>query len=498
MQESAHIRKVETRSFSGTGGAVIFSLRYTDAGQKDITDRIIRLFAENSVPLDIAISASVNGNRKENTDFLIQYTDAGIVDINVDGHDVSWVDPDLPDAENTHANIKSQLARARWQIEYDFGTAPVACLVPEFSINKENYQVLQEADYKVLAVINTVDLPSSRQSVDWSGNEMLGGLYRLPIVATANYVKTSPVTKISKSEIVTITRDINEEIISAANSSIDSLGIAVIEIRPGDFLDQDNNINNTKIQQLNTLIRSIQQIGEIITFNGWDRYATKYIEVVPVTKRLPQNYHGGPAVIFRLDDVSKGWYEDTVEEIIKLFKRNGVPLDLGILANVEGTDSFAIPWLKKYIDDGDVGVSVHGWDWTYYQLDTTQSHMTYDDIKFKMLKARDQYLQYFGVAPVAFTVPTDYYDETGYRAIDDAGFKIFATHSANETNPSNIPVDFSGRKDPNGMYRIPTGSDVCEWDEVNQTWGDVIDISKPAGIQDYCRYHNAWTEVIYN
>lgn len=44
-------------------------------------------------------------------------------------------------------------------------------------------------------------------------------------------------------------------------------------------------------------------------------------EAIPIKQRIPQNYSGGPAIIFRLDDVSKVWYEDTVEEIIKLFKK---------------------------------------------------------------------------------------------------------------------------------------------------------------------------------
>jgi hypothetical protein len=112
------------------------------------------------------------------------------------------------------------------------------------------------------------------------------------------------------------------------------------------------------------------------------------------------------------------------------------------------------------------------------------------------MRARDQYLQYFGVKPVALTVPTDYCDDTGYRAIQDAGFKVFATQIAAEAHPSIVPVDCYGAKDPNGMYRIPTSEDVCVWD--NCTWGDVFDISRISAIPDYCTYHAAWDEVVYN
>jgi hypothetical protein len=203
-------------------------------------------------------------------------------------------------------------------------------------------------------------------------------------------------------------------------------------------------------------------------------------------------YNGGTTVIFRLDDVCQGWHEDTVEAIIKVFKNNGVPLDVGVISNVAGTDSFKIPWLQEYVDRGDVGISVHGFDWTYYQLDTTKSGFTFDYIKWKLMKARDQYLHYFGVSPVALTVPTDFFDEDGYKAIDEAGFKIFATQIEIEPHASaGEPVDYQGRPDRNGMYRIPTASDVSTWDAVNQTFGDPVDVSNLAATPDFCKYFSA-------
>jgi hypothetical protein len=56
-----------------------------------------------------------------------------------------------------------------------------------------------------------------------------------------------------------------------------------------------------------------------------------------------------------------------------------------------------------------------------------------------------------------------------------------------------VKVDFNGVKNQNGMYRIPTATDVCNWD--NCTWGDVFDISDIMAIADYCKYHAAWDIV---
>jgi hypothetical protein len=164
-----------------------------------------------------------------------------------------------------------------------------------------------------------------------------------------------------------------------------------------------------------------------------------------------------------------------------------------VISNANGADSFEIPWLKKYVDDGTVGISVHGYDWTFYQLDTTKSNLTYEYIKDKLSRARGQYLQYFGVLPVACTVPTDYFDATGYKAINAAGYKVFATQIKIETYPSTRPVDYFGRSDPNGMYRIPTAMDVCQWDDDNKTWGDVFDASGLPDIKDLCKNESATT-----
>jgi hypothetical protein len=235
-----------------------------------------------------------------------------------------------------------------------------------------------------------------------------------------------------------------------------------------------------------------------VTFNGWSRYASKYIGVAQAKSRVLPPYNGGPAVIFRLDDVTKDWYEDTVIALIELYKSNGVPLDCGVISNANEIDSYDLPWLKKYYDEGSVGISVHGFDWTYYQLDTIKSGLTYEQIKFKLQKARDLYLNYYGANPVAITAPTDYFDKNGYQAIEESGFKIFSTQSDVEPHPSAVPVDFNGRKDPMGMYRLPTAIDVCDWDQKNGRFTDPWDISKVAATKDYCKYYSALSTTMTN
>ena len=471
----AHVRKMQTPQYTGNRGAVIFSLNHVGDKRLAVTvDQIIRLFAENGVPLDIAVQPDDITKCQDLMSSLLVYEDAGIVDISISGEDINWLDIDSANIQSASAELKSQLSIARERVNGYFGAEATACVFPYEALNEYNYKALQAAGFKILSTRNVEDFIPSRRPVNWRANADPGGLYRLPI--------TSSVTNAPNPQ--------NEDtfILDAVNNSLDSMGIAVIEIDPTYSLGDDG---ASMVQQLSSLIKSVKGHIEIVTFDGWGRYAGKYL-VQSSSKRVLPPYDGGTAVIFRLDDVSKGWHEDVDEEIIKVFKSNGVPLDCGVVSNVNGTDSYQMPWLKKYVDDGDVGISVHGYDWTYYQLDTTKSGLTYDFIKYKLIKAQEQYLQYFSVFPVAVTVPTDYYDETGYKAVQAAGFKVFATQIFNDTHASNQPVDYSGRADTHGLYRIPTASDVSNWNTANNKFEGIIDISKLAARPDACKNYETY------
>lgn len=468
-----HVRDMETPAYTWKRGAIIFCMdRVGGSNLNGVADKIIRVFAENNAPLDVAIAPPADTKDQESLNGLIAYLDAGLIDISVDGQGFSWVDPDEENIQSVSTTLETQLVRARGQLASYFGTAPVACILPSESLNQDNYRIIQAAGLKILGTRYTKDSPPSILPLEWSGEVDRNGLYRLPIVGGVNYSVAPFIETAAFNESAA-----NNEILKLISKSVNSLGAAVIQIQPVSFMDTNPKAFTVKMQLLNSLVKSSQQLGEVVTFDGWNR----------ARHRILPTYGGGPSVIFRLDDVTRGWYEDTVQEIVELFKRNDVPLDCGVISNVFGTDSFEIPWLKKYVDDGTVGISVHGYDWTYYQLDTGKSDSTYEYIKDKLTRARGQYFQYYGVLPVAVTVPTDYFDATGYKAVNAAGYKVFATQVKVEFNPSTRPVDYYGRPDPDGMYRIPTAMDVSEWDSVNEKWGDTYDVSSLANIADFCK-----------
>jgi hypothetical protein len=493
---------MQTLSYEG-GDAVIFILDQIDDNKlENALGPIIRVFAENDVSLAVAVKAPGQGNNEDaNTRELTYFSDAGIIDTSIDGHSITWMKSQTPSASPEYKMFTAGLVKTRDQIKYIFGSPVFACLLPPAAINEANYSALQDSGFRVICYDDADALPPSIKPVLWSGKSDTGGLYRLPIVGQIDFSPES---------------DTSTKLYDAAKQSINNFGVAVIEVSITSILDGNKKPDPAKLLQLSTLIKSYKELGTITTLENWYRYITGCSpDSVGIKRPLPP-YNGGPVIIFRLDDVSKGNREEVVQEIIKLFKKNGVPLDCGVVSNANDTESYEMPWLKQYVDENAVGISVHGYDWTFYQLDISKNYLkqiednpcinvnaakaeaekaklSYEALKFKLIQARCKYLKYFGVNPVSFTVPTDFYDELGYKAIQDAGYKVFSVHNSVEPCPSIQPVDYNCRIDPaKGMYRIPTASDMCIW--YNCQWTDVINLDKPMKQKDYCIYIGALSE----
>ena len=497
-----HSRKMQTPPYEG-GGAVIFVLDQIGAGTPvNAVDRVVGIFAENDAALNVALKPpDLFDDQNADTKELSYFSDAGIIDTSIDGNSIAWMKPETSPASPEYKMLTASLVKTRDQLKYLFGSPIFACFVPPSAINEANYGAIQDSGLKVICYEDTDVFRPSIKPVSWTGTFDAGGLYRLPIVGKIDFSQNS---------------DTSIKLLDAAKQSINNLGVAIIEIPITSVLDGNNKPDPARLSQLSNLIKPFHQLGVITTLENWYGYITGCPPESAGIKRPLPPYNGGPVIVFRLDDVAKGYREEVVQEIIKLFQRNGVPLDCGVVSNINGTESYEIPWLKKYVDENAVGISVHGYDWTFYQLDISKNYLrqivdtpcidvntakaeaakarvSYEELKFKLIQARCKYLKYFGINPVSFTVPTDYYDELGYKAIQDAGYKVFSVHRSVETYPSNTPVDFNGRTDlAKGMYRIPTASDVCAW--YNCKWTDVINLDKPMKQQDYCIYIDAFGE----
>jgi hypothetical protein len=248
---TAHARKMQTPLYSGKHGAIIYSLDHVEDDRlTGAIDRIIRLFAENEVPLDIAVQPDAIAKHPDLMSYFRECEDAGIVDISVDGNEVNWVDIDSPVVQNASADLKSQLSMQRAETSAYFGGQLATCVFPYESLNEYNYRVLQDAGFKILRTPNPEGFVSSRQLVDWHAALDPRGLCRFPIVGSVNYGGLSDF------------QDVDTQILSAVGKSLDSVGIAVIEIDPTYFLDGNSKVDASRVRQLGSQIKSVKSLGE--------------------------------------------------------------------------------------------------------------------------------------------------------------------------------------------------------------------------------------------
>ena len=83
---------------------------------KAAVERIVRVFAENEAPLDVAVALPTDGQDLQNIEYLVAYSDAGIIDISIDGDSVAWLNPDIPDTQAAYTQLKASLFKAREQV----------------------------------------------------------------------------------------------------------------------------------------------------------------------------------------------------------------------------------------------------------------------------------------------------------------------------------------------------------------------------------------------
>lgn len=492
--------RIATASYNGEP-AIIFRVDDVARGQnEEAVEKIIQLFGRNNVPVDVGIVPHNDGRDSYDMFFLKKYLDAGLIDLSIHGNQHAVNEFDTTKSGISYQKLKSDLITARSQLQQYYGITPVAITVPYDFFNEEGYKAAQDAGFKIFSTQKVVEPFPSVLPVDYAGKLSEKGMSRL---CTVHDVANWDMGKQKWGDI--FTADPKNELFYAIDWGINNLGVAVVGIHPQAFLNATGAIDTEKLNKLDAIIKSSKQRAVITTFNTWYKYTSVVVIGSPrERKQKTPAFNGGLATIFRMDDAEKGVNEKIVEEIIKVFERNKMPLDVGIMPFSGGRNSYDMPFLLKYLDAGVIDISMHGYKNTFVEFDTKLSRATfnelpedirgcfldaygkstytpagtnYADLKAGLSRSREQFKRYFGFAPVAFTVPYDSFNEDGYRAAQDAGFKIFCSLMAEETYPSVEPVDYLGHKDKNGMYRLPSIGDVADWDAAACQWGDILNLT---------------------
>lgn len=494
--------------------AVIFRMDDVAKGQnEEVVERIITIFGKNNVPLDVGVIPHANGQNSFEIPFLRTYLDSGIIDINMHGNRHSTSEFDTTKSNQNYEMLKADLVTARNQFEHYFGSAPTAFTIPYDFFSADGYKAVQDAGFKIFSTQKAADPHPSVQPVDFNGNENSNGMSRLcTVIDVAKWDDTN------KQWGDIFSTDLKNELFASIDWGLKNLGVAVVGIHPQAFINDKGAPDTEKLNKLNDIVKAVRQRNSITTFESWYTFALSALIGPPHirTGKTPA-FTGGPAIIMRLDDVERGVYEDTVEEMIKIFQRNRVPVDVGVMPFAGGHISYNVPMLLKYLDAGVIDITVHGYRNTFAEFDTEISGASFDrldqaikpcfenafgqfiykpvksyyeDLSTGLTLTRERYKRYFGVAPVAFSIPNDYFNEEGYRAAQVAGFKIFSSQQMSEKYPSDIPVDYYGRPDVFGMYRLPAFASVNDWDSLHCRFGNLLLLENPDDV--------LWDSIIYS
>ena len=415
---------VRLQSYTSSRPAIIFVVNHSGDGvNENITERIIRLFAENNANLSLALLPFVGNKDTYRVKSFQYYVEAGVIDVNVDYDRLCLDNYNASCPGMSYEALKTKLAGLKEGFLGYYGEVPEVCVLGEGLFCEDTYRALETSGFKVVTAAMQDDGVTSTQFVDYAGNADAAGLVRLPF--TGN-VCAHDAGGDGWGDVYAAKAD--NDLFYTVIDSLNENRIAVMEITPESFAAGDGKVDEGKIEKLGEIIRYSRELGEITTYSSWYAYMDTYFYSASFSriKETPQ-YTGKPAIIFRLDDVAKGWYEETTERIIQVFIKNNAPLEVGIIPYLDGKPSFDIAKVREYYDNGVLDISMHGFDWTYAQMDTSKSGLTYQELLNNLNNARRQIANYYGFAPVTFTVPNDFYDEAGYNAIMNAGFKIFST-----------------------------------------------------------------------
>jgi len=127
-------------------------------------------------------------------------------------------------------------------------------------------------------------------------------------------------------------------------------------------------------------------------------------------------------VAFRLDDIQDYWLADTQIELINLFAEKHIPLTIGVIGNVTGSDQKLTSTIKENVEKNNIEIANHSWN---------------NDILINMNEAlQEKYItdtnekifQTFGQTPKVFIPPQNLYDKSTIKILKNMGFTHLVSH----------------------------------------------------------------------
>jgi len=141
-------------------------------------------------------------------------------------------------------------------------------------------------------------------------------------------------------------------------------------------------------------------------------------------------------ISFRLDDVQDYWLADTQIQLIDLFAEKNIPLSVGVVGSLFGSDEKLISVLTKNIDSENIEIVNHSWNnepLTNFGEITQEEYIT---------KTNKKIFGVLGVTPTAFIPPQNLYDENTIKTLKKNGFTHLISHVKENSDTSIVDDSF--------------------------------------------------------
>jgi len=127
-------------------------------------------------------------------------------------------------------------------------------------------------------------------------------------------------------------------------------------------------------------------------------------------------------VSFRLDDVQDHWLANTQIEIINLFAEKNIPLTIGVVGKLIGTDENLISVIKDNLNQNNIEIANHSWD------NDALIKLNHNIQEQKILDANQKIFEIFGITPKIFIPPQNLYDSTTLDILKNNDFSYLISH----------------------------------------------------------------------
>ncbi|MEW6588900.1 MAG: polysaccharide deacetylase family protein [Thermoproteota archaeon] len=231
-------------------------------------------------------------------------------------------------------------------------------------------------------------------------------------------VYNSTKTKVTKQDGVFVAQLFDSKKNKVAESPVSDKGLAYF--------------SKLKVNSYALYIKSKDDTGNLHTIVGKKAVITEATNTIKVYLHNPElnsDHLDCNCVAFRLDDIQDFYLAPAQLAVISLFEQKDLPITIGVIGGVIGTDQKLISTIKAGLaSENPIEIASHSWN------NKILSSMTKKDQEELIVKTNDKIMSVFGVKPKTFIPPENVFNNETLSVLKNNGF-THISYDATEVDP---------------------------------------------------------------